>query len=882
MALQLILFQSIIPFAVAYVAGSSHVKSRLPQLLVLGCASLAYGLFNFVVAMGVLFVNTPEWANFIVTVHNSGLLVFSSVTLCGAVIAAYWHPSFSEEARNRRLSIILVYLAIAIFVVLFGFLTYFNSIPSFVVDGDFTMIRQVVLSTTIFLLVSGSIFLYLIYADSKLNIVYWYTLGIALTSIGVASILIEPSLGTPLSWIGRAAQYIGCAFLLVAVMTKSEPAGIVNGWAEAFKRDKRQFDLLFSRMLNGFAYHRIVVENGKPVDYVFLSANEAFEKMTGLKRGDVMGKRVTEVLPGIEKDPADWISTYGKVALTGQPAFFENYAKALDRWYSVSAYSPKKGYFVAIFEDITERKIAEEALKKRNKELQETQLKLQERAIKVEEYATLMEELVRERTRKLELSANYARKLIEASLDPLVTISADGKITDVNKATEEVTGFQRDALIGRSFSEYFTDPAKAEAGYKKVFTEGFVRDYPLAIRSRTSKTIEVLYNASIYTDEQGNVQGVFATARDVTDLNKAQAAVQAERKRFFDVLETLPTMICLISPDYKVVFANRSFREKFGESQGRCCYEYCWGQTGPCTFCESLIPLKTGQPHHWEVNGPDGSIVEAHDYPFTDIDGSRLVLEMDIDITARKKAEVEAVESARKLKDAERLATIGATAGMVGHDIRNPLQVITGDVYLTKQDVASLPEGETKESMQESLESIEKNVEYINKIVLDLQDYVRPLSPVAKEINVAVFIKEILRKKNIPKKIKIIHHIQNNTTILSDSDLLKRIIENLITNALQAMPHGGKLIIQSCKEKDDYIISIEDTGVGIPEEIKPKLFTPMVTTKSKGQGFGLAVVKRLTEALGGTITFESQIGKGTKFIITFAPIQTINGKLSRK
>jgi PAS domain S-box-containing protein len=132
---------------------------------------------------------------------------------------------------------------------------------------------------------------------------------------------------------------------------------------------------------------------------------------------------------------------------------------------------------------------------------------------------------------------------------------------------------------------------------------------------------------------------VFAAARDVTDRKKAEAAVQAERKRLFDVLETMPAMICLLTPDYHIVFANRSFREKFGESNGRRCYEYCFGQKEPCKFCESFIPFKTGQPHHWEVNGPDGSVIDAYDYPFTDVDGSPLVLEMDIDITPRKRAE---------------------------------------------------------------------------------------------------------------------------------------------------------------------------------------------------------------------------------------------------
>jgi signal transduction histidine kinase len=225
-------------------------------------------------------------------------------------------------------------------------------------------------------------------------------------------------------------------------------------------------------------------------------------------------------------------------------------------------------------------------------------------------------------------------------------------------------------------------------------------------------------------------------------------------------------------------------------------------------------------------------------------------------------------ERTKQLKDSERLATIGATAGMVGHDIRNPLQAITGDVYLAKTELASIPESEEKKSALESLQEIEKNTDYINKIVQDLQDFARPLKPNIEEVDLKIIIEDLLKKNGLPENVKVSVKVESDARkIVADSTFVNRVMYNLVNNAVQAMPKGGKLTIHSYKEANDILITVKDTGVGIPEAVKGKLFTPMFTTKAKGQGFGLPVIKRMTEALGGTVTFESQEGKGTTFII---------------
>jgi signal transduction histidine kinase len=179
-----------------------------------------------------------------------------------------------------------------------------------------------------------------------------------------------------------------------------------------------------------------------------------------------------------------------------------------------------------------------------------------------------------------------------------------------------------------------------------------------------------------------------------------------------------------------------------------------------------------------------------------------------------------------------------------------------------------VPEGEVKEGMKESLEGIEKNVDYINKIVADLQDFARPLDPHVEETNLKLIIENLLAKNGLPENVKVTVKVESEAEkIMADPTFINRIMVNLVNNAVQAMPNGGKLLIKTYKEANASVIDVTDTGGGIPKAIQGKMFTPMFTTKAKGQGFGLPVIKRMTEALGGTVSFESQEGKGTTFTV---------------
>ncbi|MBF0498411.1 MAG: PAS domain S-box protein, partial [Deltaproteobacteria bacterium] len=161
----------------------------------------------------------------------------------------------------------------------------------------------------------------------------------------------------------------------------------------------------------------------------------------------------------------------------------------------------------------------------------------------------LVEEALVESENRYRLASDYNRSLIEVSLDPLVTISAEGKITDVNMATEKVTGLSRNELIGTDFSLYFTEPERARAGYRQVFEAGQVKDYSLEILAEDGQVTPVLYNASVYRDEDNQVIGVFAAARDITAQKEAEEALRASEEKYRTLFKSESDAIFLIDAD---------------------------------------------------------------------------------------------------------------------------------------------------------------------------------------------------------------------------------------------------------------------------------------------------------------------------------------------
>jgi PAS domain S-box-containing protein len=408
-------------------------------------------------------------------------------------------------------------------------------------------------------------------------------------------------------------------------------------------------------------------------------------------------------------------------------------------------------------------------------------------------------------------------------------------------------------------------------------------------------------------DSNGRVERIVGIEQDITERKETEVALQESEERFRLVAEAAKVMVYEIDLE-KHTLKVYNGEEVLGYSKGEVPMSHTWwfdqihkddvnrvqeeNKAGITSGQDFLLEyrIKRKQGDYIIIHNTIRAIKDNHGKVVRLIGGIRDVTKRKSDEQAllkskekleQKTAEVEeyassmealAAERARQLQEAERLAAIGATAGMVGHDIRNPLQAIMSDLFLLKDYLASMPQSNTKGNVTESLDGIEKNVLYINKIVADLQDYSRKLNPDYRQVNLTEVVSETLKAVDLPANI-IVNDKTGTIELRTDGQFIRRALTNLFSNSVQAMPNGGTLTIEAIEKQGMIKLTVADTGVGIPDEVKPKLFTPMMTTKAKGQGLGLAVVKRLIEALGGTISFESDVGKGTMFIIQLPSIQ---------
>jgi len=232
-------------------------------------------------------------------------------------------------------------------------------------------------------------------------------------------------------------------------------------------------------------------------------------------------------------------------------------------------------------------------------------------------------------------------------------LDGEGRIVDVNKAWIDLLGFNRSDVSGREFREYIAP------GYDDLFSSQFLcpvvvgenSDVELEMLHRDGSRLNVLLSGTRVSDNDGNFIGIYCILYDITGRKRVEEVLRAERRRLYSVLDELPAIIYLQAPDYTIPFANRLFREQHGNPEGRYCYEVIHGLSAPCEECPTFLPFKTQKPQVWETVSRSGRIYQIYNYPFCDIDGSPLVLDLGIDITDHKMAEEMVLAAYHRFQD---------------------------------------------------------------------------------------------------------------------------------------------------------------------------------------------------------------------------------------
>jgi PAS domain S-box-containing protein len=639
---------------------------------------------------------------------------------------------------------------------------------------------------------------------------------------------------------------------------------------ESLRQSEEKYRSLNITMNEGVCLHEIIHDkSGKAVDYRILDVNPAYETITGLTKEKAEGTKASD-LYGIGNPP--YFDIYERVAATGKAESFETYFPPMQKHFGISVYSPAKGRFATVFADITERKKAEDALKESE-----------------QRYRSLFE--------------NMTEGLAHCKMLFQDDVPIDWIYLDVNPAFEKITKlkgaagknvinliphiresnpelFEIYGRVSRSGSpEHFESYLPGLGVWLSVWVFSPKRDHFVALFDDFTERKQAEEELKKHRDELE-----LRVSERTKALIEASKLAQAERQRLYSVLETLPVYVILLDKDYRVPFANKFFRERFGESHGKRCYEYLFNRSAACENCESYKVMKTTAPHRWEWLGPDNRNYDIYDFPFKDTDDSLMIMEMGIDITEIKRSEEALKELNETLEHrvAERTAELEnankeleAFSYSVSHDLRAPLRSLDGFSQAVLQEYGD----KLDDQGRDYLDRVRKSSQNMSDLINDLLKLSR-LSRAEihfQNVNISEIAQSIMEElKNTQSERKAEFILSPGIIVKGDKSLLTIALQNLLGNAWKFTGKCPEARIEfGFKEQNgEKVYFIRDNGTGFNMQYSNKLFQPFQRLHSdkeyEGTGIGLATVQRVIRRHGGRIWAESEKGKGATFYFTLS------------
>lgn len=604
---------------------------------------------------------------------------------------------------------------------------------------------------------------------------------------------------------------------------------------EKIQISEENYRLMFQNILNGFALHKIILDDdGNPVDYIFLEVNQAFEELTGLNRGNILGKKVTAVLPGIENDPANWISRYGEVAATSTEIQFEQYAQNLNRWYTVTAYSPKPGYFATIFQDVTNQKLATE-------ELEESQRQL----------STLMD--------------NLPGMVYRCKND------LDWTMEFVSQGCEKLTGYAPAEIVGNSITSYnkiihpedrqmVRDTVQAAVNLK----QSFQITYRIIPPDGKIKWVWEQGQAVIGTD--GEVVALEGFITDTTEQKLAEEALQNQAM----MMENVSDAVIISDLDLVIQRWNKAAEDMLGwkevEVIGMRMDEVSLPKFPVLTFQQvwedfQKKGLWKGEAIQTTKDGTTINILSTASVA-KDTQGNPIgIITINRDITELKKHQ-EILNTQREKLSAlaqEVLTTQENERMHLSRDLHDTL----GQALAVHKIYINILEQKLQQTSPELMPDLEKIIQSVDKasqISRSLSHSLRP--PDLDSLGLEVALRNLCNQTAHVNGKKIEFQSNLGEDFHSEADItLYRVSQEALNNVLKHS-EANEIIFSCIVEEDIITLKIIDNGIG---------FDPRILETHQG-GLGIIGMSERMEHIGGSFEIQSSPQKGTTITARY-PIQ---------
>ena len=639
----------------------------------------------------------------------------------------------------------------------------------------------------------------------------------------------------------KGVMYIALTSLLLYALISRHIRRIKEA-EESVQKNEEAYRSLFENMQEGYAYCKMIYDtDDRPIDFLYLNVNKAFEHLTGLK--DVTGKNVSEVIPGIKESSPELLEKYGRTALTGKPEKFEIYIDLLKTWFSISVFSPEKEYFITVFDVITVRRLAEEAMK-------EAELK----------FRTIFD---------------------SASEGILLARTSDRSISTANNRICRMLGYTEEELLKFSVSDIHPEESLPYVigQFEKLLRKeiSIARDIPVMKKDKTVFFADVSGSPLTIAGNE-YLLGMF---RDITDRKQAEEALRETRDYLENLLSFANAPIVVWNPEFEITRFNIAFERVSGYSMKevvgkhlemlfpaenrKSCLTLASPITGGIPQVSVEIPVHCKNGSIKTFLWSSGNIYKA--------DGQTIIatIAQGQDITEQKKFQIQFLQ-------AQKNESIGTLAGGIAHDFNNILAIILAYTSVLEKSAVD------KEKISEYSRVIGQIVNRGAALVRQILTFARKSDIILAPMNFGDLVHEILSMlhQTFPKTISFIEVVDKDLPFMNaDRTQIHQVMMNLCVNARDAMPNGGSITIKaeilkkdkvkerfSGADQDSYFcISVIDTGEGMNEATRLQIFDPFFTTKEpgKGTGLGLAVVYGIVQSHHGFIDVESKLKRGTTF-----------------